>query len=317
MKFRVTTTSVPVLLLLGGLAVAPAARSADDDLSDHTITATHLATAEVARVDARSGRLTLRTEGRTVSVDRDADSPSIRGLRPGARVIVGYRVERDARGHQRLVLAALHDNTPSPATRSTTVITGQTRTGRAPSGSPDWTVTSSSPVVVTGAVPVPVQPWTGTVAPPANATGIPFSYVTDGIPSVPPPTPTPNLALPPGSVAMTDADTRALLAARDFQLAAAQLAQAAEIIDRAWQGHVNLCVPGVTSASSRDRDWFRLYDGDLLPPDRDDCRVQREEITRMALRFREQVLNASSTAQAAGLLPGQVREVLVRYRIGV
>jgi hypothetical protein len=319
MKLRVATSSLPVLMIMAGLATAPAARGAEDSAA-RTVSATHLATAEVARVDARTGRLTLRTEGRMVTVDRDAESPSIRGLRAGAPILVGYRVERDARGRERRFLVALHENTPGPAVRAasstTTVITGQrtARVSAVPSAGVDWAITGGSPVAV---APAPVQPWTATAAPPA-AGGIPLSYVTDSIASVPVPTPAPNMALPPSGAAMVDsADARVVVAARDFQMAAAQLAQAADTMDRAWQGHVNLCVPGVSATTARDREWFRLYDGDLPQPDRDDCRAQREELNRMAQRFRDQLLNATATAQAGGLLPGQVRDVLVRSRINL
>ena len=319
MMLRVSTSSLSVLALLAGMTAAPAVR-AMDDMSTRTVTATHLATAEIARIDPRSGRLTLRSEGRTVMVERDSSSPAIRGMRPGASVLVGYRVERDARGHERRVLMSLHHNVPSPATRTTTVITAQpapsarvldrvnAATGRV--GTVDWTIAEPAPTVV--------QPWTTTAAPPA-AGGIPLSYVTGSIPSVPVPTAAPRLALPPTSVTGLDAnsDVRSLQAAHDFQIAAAQLAQAADTIDRAWVGHRSLCISGALPSTSREREWFRLFDGDLPAPDRDDCRVQRDELTRMAQLFRDQLQAAASSAEAAGLLPGQIREVLARNRINL
>jgi hypothetical protein len=314
MMTRLSTLTLSAAALLAGVFAAPAARGYND-MSVRSVSATELATAEVARIDSRQGRMTLRTQGRMVTVERDAESPAIHGLRPGASVLVGYRVERDALGHEHRVLVALHDNSPSPATRTTTVITSRqpvrvvdTASGR--TAPINWAVTEPSTAVV--------QPGTTTAAPPAVG-GIPFRYVTESVPSVPPPAPAPGLALPPAGVVGVGAtaDARVVQAARDFQIAAAQLAQAADTIDRAWLGHRNVCVNGTPTATSRDREWFRLLDGDLLAPDRDDCRVQREELTRMAQRFREQLQTATSDAEAGGLLPGQIREVLARHRINM
>jgi hypothetical protein len=318
MMHRVATSSLSALALLAGMIAAPAARGLDD-MAARSVSATYLATAEVARIDPRTGQLTLRSQGRSVTVERDAESPAIQGLRPGTPVLVGYRVERDARGHERRFLVALHNNSPSPATRTTTVITSQqppsVRVVDGVSAAPgrvaavDWSISE----------PSRTQPWTTTVAPPAGG-GIPLRYVTDSIPSVPVPTRAPVLALPPASVTAVpngDMDARALQAARDFQLAAAQLAQSADIIDRAWAAHRDLCINGALTPTSRDREWFRLLDGDLAAPDRDNCRVQRDELTRTTQRFRDQLQAAAASAEAAGLLPGQIREVLVRNRINL
>jgi hypothetical protein len=311
MMSRVSKSSLPVLVLLAGAMAAPTARGGDE-MAIRSVTGTYLATAEIARIDARSGRMTLRTQDQTVIVDRDADSPSVRGLRSGASVLVGYRVERDARGRERRVLVALHNNAPgvaprAPGTAGATVITGTSR-----GAAVDWNMSASTGV----AQPPIVQPWTATSAPPSGG-GIPLAYVSEAVPSVPVPTPAPNLALPPASVLPDGApDTRMLVAARDFQIAAAQLGQAADTMDRAWQGHASLCLPTAT-ATGRDRAWFRLLDGDLPAPDRDDCRAQRGELTAMAQRFRDQLVNASNIAQANGLLPGQVRDILIRNRINL
>jgi hypothetical protein len=312
MKVRLPMLSFSVVAIAAGM-LAGASASALDQSSTRTVVATHLATAQVTRADLRTGRLTLRTEGQTVVVETDGDSPSIRGLRPGEPVVVGYDVVRAPGRGERHVLVSLHTTSNTPLARSTaSVITpsirvdGQPRTGRV-----DWSI----------AQPAPAVPWTTTVAPttPPARGGIPLTYVMESIPSVPAPTPAPQLALPPSgvapAVAIGETDLRRLQGERDFEVAAAQLALAAESMDRAWAGHRELCINGPLPSHSRSREWFLLLDGSLPKPDRDDCRVQRDELTRMAQRFRDQVQTAAASAEGADVVPGRIREVLGRHRL--
>jgi hypothetical protein len=375
---RVLTSSLPILAILAG---TPAVSTASDsnDTSTGAVLATHLATARVTRADARTGRLTLLTDGRTVIVETDAESPSIRGLRAGTPVVVGYRAVRVPSGRERRVLVSIVESSPATATRMAAASTSMedVRSARVVHVDPQVPVISveeGGTVHVLSASPATVptlrvlqpgdtvnvamgrmagsnvdvavridrlapsgtarveftrptvlaapQPWTTTVAPPAAppATGgIPLSYVLDSIPSIPPPAPTPQMVLPSAGVTAAPgaapADVHRLQALQHFEFAAAQLAQAGEILDRAWAGHRDLCINGPAPSTARTRQWFLLLDGGLPDPDRDDCRTQRAELTRMAMRLRDQVLAATDAARAADVPAGHTREILARYRL--
>ena len=361
-------------MLAGTPAVATANNS--NDTSSEAVLATHLATARVTRADARNGRLTLRTDGQTVIVETDAESPSIRGLRAGTPVVVGYRTVRAPGVRERRVLVSILESAPVTVTRATgSAPTDFVRSARVVHVDPQVPVISVEEggtvhVLSASASTVPTlrmlrpgdtvdvamgrmsgsnvdvavridrlassgttrveftrpiatgtsQPWTTTVAPPTAppATGgIPLTYVLDSIPSIPPPTPVPQMVLPPaGASATLGADAGDLRALQSFEMVAAQLAQAAETMDRAWAGHRGLCINGPAPSTARSREWFLLLDGGLAAPDRDDCRVQRDELTRMAMRFRDQVQTASDQARAAADVPaGNLREILARYRL--
>ena len=379
MKLRVRTSSLSLVALLAGVLAAPSA-SSQQDASTRAVLATHLATAQVSRADVRSGRLTLRSDGRTIVVETDAGSPSIRGLRAGMPVMVGYREVRGPGGRPRHVLVALQENTPGPAVRSAGVsvtaepvqaarvvhVDARVPTIAVEDSSGTVHVLSTSPAVVPTlrqlqpgdlvnvsmgrmansdvdlavrvdrlgrasstpvmwprltAEPAPA-PWTTTVAPPSpppTPGGIPLNYVLSSIPSVPAPTPAPQLALPPAgaSVALPggEIEVRRMQGAHDFEVAAAQLAAAADTMDRAWSGHRELCITGPLPTNALSREWFLLLGGSLPDPDRDDCRVQRDELERVAQRFRDQVQVAVDNARGADVAPGYMRDVLVRHRI--
>jgi hypothetical protein len=103
-------------------------------------------------------------------------------------------------------------------------------------------------------------------------------------------------------------------ALRAFELSAAQLAVQANAIDGMWLGYQEACL-AEPPTTNRSRGWFQLLDGTLPEPDQDGCRQQFQEIIRRGEKLRDEVKVAEDNARKAEVLPGLLRESLVRHRL--
>lgn len=205
-------------------------------------------------------------------------------------------------------------------------------------GSPDPTPVAavSSPMSLgtdfcdlPGVVSVPVAGASAAVADMGVVTiSQPLSPFARVIPSLPPVTTEVSLVAPAGSIpAMAVGLSGGTLrdsAIRDFDTGVRALAIKASEIDMVWSRYRDVYVTRTAvnpsdqrnvAESNRDRGWFALFSNGVPAPDRDDCRRQNVELSRMASDWRDLMTRMEDAARQNGLLPGAMRETRARYRV--
>jgi hypothetical protein len=100
-----------------------------------------------------------------------------------------------------------------------------------------------------------------------------------------------------------------------FDASAAGLAVTASQVDREWATYRRLCITKTEPVNARGREWFGILDGSLSQPTDDDCGKRYEQVATAANDFKAQLDKLRATAQAAGILPGALRETLIRHNL--
>jgi hypothetical protein len=328
-RFLLASYIVVVLSLLASAATpAESATAQPRDLQAPTYI-----NAEVARVDADANTITLKSEsGKTVLHVEGEARGSLAGLRQNDKVILAYRVVDDGAGGSRRIVTHIRPASP-----------GSGEPGLAPAKAvASAPVRSVAPATVPLAVPGPSEIRTVEnarivfVEPAANRITIrdslgrthvlvvqehirqdlgvltPGDVVTVGVQG----SPERVVQLDRGQVGLPPAELAAIQegALRAFELTAAQLEVQANAIDGMWLGYQEACLTE-PPATNRSRGWFQLLDGTLPEPDQDGCRQQFQEIIRRGERLRDELKLAEDNARKAEVLPGMLREILVRHRL--
>jgi hypothetical protein len=100
-----------------------------------------------------------------------------------------------------------------------------------------------------------------------------------------------------------------------FDASAFGLAATAGQVDRAWATHRQLCVTRDEPVNARGREWFGLLDGSLSRPTDDTCGTSFDAVAGVARSFEAQLEKLRETARDAGVLPGDLRDTLLRYNV--
>jgi hypothetical protein len=100
-----------------------------------------------------------------------------------------------------------------------------------------------------------------------------------------------------------------------FDASAFGVAATAGQVDRAWANHRQLCVTREEPVNARGREWFGLLDGSLPRPTDDTCGTSFDAVAAVARDFEAQLEKLRATARDAGVLPGDLRDTLLRYNI--
>jgi hypothetical protein len=160
---------------------------------------------------------------------------------------------------------------------------------------------------------------------PASSLGIPYSSVMAFIPSVPPQTAVASLpAVPAGTMTQslaTTAMTPEMMAlirdqgARNFDAAVSALAVHALEVDRAWFAFRDTCLRTTPLPDTGEREWFAIFDGTMARPPDFACSRAFDDVLRVAEPLRAQLDAARDAARRADVLPGHVRDTLLRYNL--
>jgi hypothetical protein len=180
-------------------------------------------------------------------------------------------------------------------------------------------VTAATPAGGGGAAtPGPV----GTINNPGLTTpGIvgPVSVFGSGVPSVPPISPTLNVALPPAVAkapeSATEVGAMREQGVRDLDAAAVGLDLKANEVDVVWSRFKSQCLGGTVVETTPGREWFLVLQGRVRTPTEDVCRAMHGELVRVSNDFEQQFNIASDAARQADVLPGTIRQIWARHRL--
>src|SRR5688572_2714195 len=131
-----------------------------------------------------------------------------------------------------------------------------------------------------------IRPTTASLAPAARAVAVPAS--------VPAPAP---------------------LARGSFDGSAFSVAATAGQVDRLWVTYRQLCITRDEPVNARGREWFAVLDGSMPRPTDDTCGTNYDAVATAAKDFEAQLDKLRAAAIDAGVLPGDLRETLLRYNI--
>jgi hypothetical protein len=100
-----------------------------------------------------------------------------------------------------------------------------------------------------------------------------------------------------------------------FDGSAFAVAATAGQVDRAWANYRQGCVTRDQAVNARGREWFALLDGSMPRPTDDTCGQSYDAVATVARDFETQLDRLRTIAVDAGVLPGQLRDTLLRYNI--
>ncbi|HVR70659.1 MAG TPA: hypothetical protein VMT87_07410 [Vicinamibacteria bacterium] len=307
-------------------------------IPDHEAGAPTYLNAEVVRVNAAAGSVTLRSERGDVVVTADEIAVAgLAGLRTGDKVLAAYSTIVDQSGRKRLVVtyarpASPDSGEPGPSAAAPTTTSSSTelvlstdrpnrsvpmlapQTVGGPGASPEVAGANAGTTGSTGAAGLPLV---GGVAVPSVGATSPYAR---SVPSVSAPERVITAVLPPATAKapLGDEDVGALrpFGERDFDAAVMVLAVAASDIDAAWFRYKAACLGGFVPETTAGREWFLLLQGRVNTPDDDQCRATHAQIMGTATGWDAQMGIALDAARRADVLPGRVRETLERHRLG-
>lgn len=307
-------------------------------IPDHEAAGPTYVNAEVVRVNAAAGSVTLRSERGDVVVTADEIAVAgLAGLRTGDKVLAAYSTIVDDSGRQRRVVtyarpASPTSGEPGPSAAASATTSGSTehvlstdRPNRSvpmlapqsvggPGVSPESSSAKADTSSGTGAAGLP---FVGGVAVPSVGATSPYAR---SVPSISAPEPVITAVLPPATAKapLGDEDVGALrpYGERDFDAAVVVLAVAANDIDAAWFRFKTACLGGFVPDTTAGREWFLLLHDRVNTPDDDQCRATHAQLKGTATGWDAQMGIALDAARRADVLPGRVRETLERHRLG-
>jgi hypothetical protein len=100
-----------------------------------------------------------------------------------------------------------------------------------------------------------------------------------------------------------------------FDGSAFSVAATAGQVDRVWANYRQLCITKDEPVNARGREWFGVLDGSLPRPTDDTCGTNYDAVATAAKDFETQLDKLRSIATDAGVLPGDLRDTLLRYNI--
>jgi hypothetical protein len=100
-----------------------------------------------------------------------------------------------------------------------------------------------------------------------------------------------------------------------FDGSAFAVAATAGQVDRLWATHRQLCITQTEPVNARGREWFAVLDGSMPRPTDDTCGRSYDAVETAARGFESQLDRLRSTSVEAGMLPGDLRDTLLRYNI--
>lgn len=292
-----------LLVLLAGAASAQQQGSTSYTPERKTDAPTFM-NAEVVRVNRASNTITFRSESRetTLTVEGEALT-SIGTLHSGDKVVVAYRIVKDADGREIRYVTSVTAASPT---------SGEPEGRNVPATQSLATITGAQPIV-SGAPPV-VQATGGVVV--AGST----SPVLTQVPNVRSPTPVQAAVLPPAvakePLSADEVGVQRAQGEADLDASAVALSAGANALDVAWDGFKSQCLTGFTTEKgSPGREWYLLAQSRIPTPTDDACRALYTDLTSRAQRFMQQLDTVEDAARKADVLPVRVREVFDRHRL--
>lgn len=104
-------------------------------------------------------------------------------------------------------------------------------------------------------------------------------------------------------------------ATAEFERRVAKVAQAAARIDAGWAEYRPACLRGATLPRGYDREWLVLLDAARVRTFPAGCASWTDDLVDAAAVVRRSMTDALGAARAAGVFPGDIREICRRYRL--
>jgi hypothetical protein len=128
--------------------------------------------------------------------------------------------------------------------------------------------------------------------------------------------PTTESTAPAARAVVAPAEVAAPVPSRgSFDGSAFAVAATAGQVDRLWATYRQLCITRDEPVNARGREWFGVLDGSMPRPTDDTCGTSYDAVATAADDFQAQLDKLRSIAADAGVLPGDLRDTLLRYNI--
>ncbi len=122
-------------------------------------------------------------------------------------------------------------------------------------------------------------------------------------------------SLAPGFSSGSSTDTARIESTRRYEQIVESAAREASKADSYWDRIKASCA--VRASSGYDREWFALWDGRVsLRDGNPSCTAALKELEQFATQLRTTLANAEEDARRASVLPGEMRDIRRRHRMG-
>jgi hypothetical protein len=135
-------------------------------------------------------------------------------------------------------------------------------------------------------------------------------------PMLPPTTQAPS-SLPdqPSAPGAGPQDTAHAQAVEAFEMQLKKISLRSDQIDEYWDRFKKACNASMTSPRG-DREWFGVWNRDLnVQANLADCSIWTTDLLQVSTAVRTAMAAANDSARAAGIIPGQVRQLRHKYRL--